>query len=210
MELLDYIETQIVSNRLPLVAVTVAAVPCANTPFVLSLHWHGFVEVKLVDSKEAQAVGYESVPSSALQINERWDNLEELDRATLSVAWELGAWDVARIEALGCNRPGADRQESIECMSAFGTHPYLHEGNAPFVADVPDAEDLLELAKRRGYLKWQFRPVRGGLWGEVADDVTLNPGGYRNPPCPVGSVPARMDRPRKVVYRFGRSGALLA
>jgi ATP-dependent protease HslVU (ClpYQ) peptidase subunit len=42
MELLDRIETQLISNRLPLVAITVAAVPYANTPVVLTLHWHGF------------------------------------------------------------------------------------------------------------------------------------------------------------------------
>jgi len=40
MELLERIETQLVSNRLPLVAITVAAVPYANTPVVLTLHWH--------------------------------------------------------------------------------------------------------------------------------------------------------------------------
>ena len=46
MELLEQIESQLISNRLPLVAVTVAAVPYANTPIVLGLHWHGFVEIK--------------------------------------------------------------------------------------------------------------------------------------------------------------------
>ena len=43
MHLLDRIETQLMSNRLPLVAISVAAVPYANTPVVLTLHWHGFV-----------------------------------------------------------------------------------------------------------------------------------------------------------------------
>jgi len=47
MHLLDRIETQLISNRLPLVAITVAAVPYANTPVVLTLHWHGFVETRL-------------------------------------------------------------------------------------------------------------------------------------------------------------------
>ena len=37
MQLLDHIETQLISNRLPLVAVTLAAVPYANTPVVLTL-----------------------------------------------------------------------------------------------------------------------------------------------------------------------------
>ena len=65
MELLEQIESQLISNRLPLVAVTVAAVPYANTPIVLGLHWHGFVEIKLIDAADAQPLRYESVPSSA-------------------------------------------------------------------------------------------------------------------------------------------------
>ena len=73
MQILDLIETQLVSNRLPLVAVTLAAVPHANTPCVLTLHWHGFVEVKLAESENANAIAFQSVPSSALQVNERWD-----------------------------------------------------------------------------------------------------------------------------------------
>ncbi len=56
MHLLDQIETQLVSNRLPLVAVTVAAVPYANTPVVLTLHWHGFVENRLADVPEAEVI----------------------------------------------------------------------------------------------------------------------------------------------------------
>jgi len=29
-----------------------------------------------------------------------------------------------------------------------------------------------DLAARRGYLMWMFRPVHGGIWAEVADDAT--------------------------------------
>ena len=99
MELLKPIESQLISNRLPLVAVTVAAVPYANTPIVLGLHWHGFVEVRLLEAGDTQPFRYESVPSSALQLNERWDDFSQLDHAALEVAWELGAWDMARFEA---------------------------------------------------------------------------------------------------------------
>src|SRR5204863_3982138 len=98
MQLLDRIETQLISNRLPLVAITVAAVPYANTPIVLTLHWHGLSATRLANVEGAGAIGYRSVPSSALQINERWDDLEFLDMATMETAWELGAWDVARME----------------------------------------------------------------------------------------------------------------
>src|SRR5829696_3708014 len=115
MELLDRIETQLVSNRLPLVGITVAAVPYANTPVVLTLHWHGFVEVRLTDVSDANVVAYQPVPSSALQLNERWDRLGDLENSLLDVAWELGSWDLARIEALPFIRAGACEQESVEC-----------------------------------------------------------------------------------------------
>lgn len=207
MELLDRIETQLISNRLPLVAITVAAVPYANTPVVLTLHWHGFVEMRLAEVTDANVVAYQAVPSSALQINERWDRFDELENSVLDVAWELGSWDLARLEALPFIRPGACEQESVECMGAFGAHPVVIDGQSPVVAEVPDADDLIEAAARSGYLQWTFRPVRGGVWAEVAEDVTLEEGGYRNPPCPVLPVPTgvgRMPRSRRVVYQFGR------
>jgi len=212
MHLVDRIETQLISNRLPVVAITVAAVPYANTPVVLTLHWHGFVESRLAAVDEAAVVAYQAVPSSALQVNERWDRLDQLENEVLDVAWELGSWDLARTEALPFVRPGAPRQESLECMNAFGSTPVAIDGQPPVVAEVPDATDLIEAASRAGYVQWLFRPVRGGVWAEVAEDETLQEGGYRNPPCPYIALPARSGRrtrrPRRVVYQFGRATRL--
>ena len=212
MDLLDRIETQLISNRLPLVAVTVAAVPYANTPVVLTLHWHGFVEARLADVTDANVVAYQSVPSSALQLNERWDGLLDLENDVLDVAWELGSWDLARIEAAPFVRPGASEQESLQCMGAFGTLPISIDGQPPIVAEVPDSEELIEAASRAGYVQWVFRPVRGGVWADVAEDVTLQDGGYRNPPCPVipdanVALPPRASRRR--VYQLGRCSRLV-
>jgi hypothetical protein len=207
MDLLDRIETQLVSNRLPLVGITVAAVPYANTPVVLTLHWHGFVETRLAEVTDANVIAYQPVPSSALQINERWDGFSDLENEVLDVAWELGSWDLARTEALPFVRPGATQQESLECMSAFGSLPVAIDGQPPVVAEVPDAEDLIHTAARTGYVQWIFRPVRGGVWAPVAEDDTLEEGGYRNPPCPYMPSPTRIGRtrrPRRVVYQFGR------
>ena len=210
MQLLERIETQLISNRLPLVAITVAAVPYANTPVVLTLHWHGFVEMRLAEC-DANIVGYQPVPSSALQINERWDGLDQLENEVLDVAWELGSWDLARMEAPPFVRPGATEQESFECMGAFGSAPLAIDGQPPVVAEVPDARELIAAASREGYVHWLFRPVRGGLWAEVAEDTTLEQGGYRNPPCPYMAAPTRVRRgrrPRKTVYQFGRAARL--
>jgi hypothetical protein len=108
-------------------------------------------------------------------------------------------------------RPGASEQESFECMGAFGAPPVLLDGQPPVVAEVPDAEDLIEAAGRNGYLQWVFRPVRGGVWAEVSEDETLEPGGYRNPSCPYVATPTRLGEtrePRRVVYQFGRNSRL--
>jgi hypothetical protein len=207
MELLDRIEEQISATRLPLFAITVAAVPCPDTPVILTLHWHGFRREKIAEIEGAQPVSYKSVPSSALQLNERWGDLLELDLAALEAAWELGAWDVARAEHPSCMRPGADSSEALACLQAFGAFPYGTAGDPVVVADAPDADDLIHAAARKGYLMWAFRPVHGGIWREVASDATLGPDGKREPPCPLEPVRPRNDKPRRTVYRFGAAKA---
>ncbi len=203
MQILERIEDQISATGLPLVGITLAAVPCPDTPVILTLHWHGFIRQKLADLEEAEAVSYASVPSSSLQLNERWSDLIAVDCAAMDAAWELGAWDVARAEHPGCLRPGADSKEALECLQAFGAYPYSVNGSQVAVSDAPDADDLVELAAARGYLMWAFRPVRGGIWKEFADDATLSAEGRRAPPCPHAPVVPVCAGKRKTVYRFG-------
>ena len=205
MEILERIEEQIAASGLPLVGITLAAVPCPDTPLILTLHWHGFIREKLAEVEQAEAVSYTPLPSSALQLNDRWRDLVAVDRAAMEAAWALGAWDVARAERKGCMRPGAPSTEALECLQAFGAFPFGINGNQVVVADAPDADELLQLAARRGYLMWLFRPVSGGIWAEVADDATLSLRGRRPPPCPHRPIPPRCDGNRKTVYRFGVS-----
>lgn len=207
MDLIECISEQIAATSRPLVAVTVAAVACPDTPVILTLHWHGFVAEKILDVEDAETVQYTSVPSSALQLNQRWNSLTSLDMATMEAGWELGAWDVARAERPGCARPGAHSREALECLQAFGAFPYGPQGQPVVVVDAPDAEDLLDLAAQRGYLMWMFRPVHGGIWADVAADATLRPDGTRNPPCPLDPIPPAGHGARKTVYRFGVTGS---
>lgn len=203
MDILERIEQQIEAAGWPLFGVTLAAVPCPDTPLILTLHWHGFVKERVREPNGRESVSYTPVPSSALQVNERWSDLVAVDRATMEAAWELGAWDVARAERPGCLRPGARASEALECLQAFGAFPYGVNGHEVVVADAPDVEELIELAASRGYLMWLFRPVSGGIWAEHAADATLDPQGRRAPPCPHRPIPPRLDGHRRTVYRFG-------
>ena len=203
MEILERIEDQISATGLPLFGITLAAVPCPDTPVILTLHWHAFVREKLAEVEESEAVAFTPVPSSALQLNERWQDLTAVDRAAMEAAWELGAWDVARAERPGCLRPGASSGEALECLQAFGSFPFGVNGNQFVVAEAPDADGLVQLAAARGYLLWVFRPVSGGIWADYAEDATLTPTGRRRPPCPHRPIPPMCDRRRKTVYRFG-------
>ena len=203
MRVLERIEDQIASTNLPLVGITLAAVPYPDTPVILTLHWHGFVKEKLIDDEEANAISYTPIPSSALQLNDRWQSLLAVDRAAMDAAWELGAWDVARAERPGCMRRGASGTEALECLQAFGSFPYGINGHQVVVSDAPDADDLVHLAAQRGYLMWVFRPVKGGIWAEYADDATLGPTGTRQGPCPHRPIPPDCNGKRQTVDRFG-------
>ena len=203
MNLLETITARIAARPLPLVAITVAAVPCPDTPVILTLHWHGFVEEKIVAIDEADTVAYTPVPSSALQINHRWSDLATLDRAAMEAGWELGAWDVARAERAACTRPGAQPSEALECLQAFGSFPHGVNKMQAVFTEAPDAEDLVNVAARQGYLMWMFRPVYRGIWAEFTDDATLCADGKRNPPCPIEPVPPRGRGLNTTVYRFG-------
>ena len=66
MDLLQTIDERLLAEPLPLVAVTVAAVAHPDTPVILTLHWHGFVEeIAAADGNESRAL--KPLPSTALQ-----------------------------------------------------------------------------------------------------------------------------------------------
>ena len=192
--------------RLPLFAVTATALPRKSTPVLLMLHWHGFRRENPAVSTERREL--KSVPCSALQINERWSALSTIDDAMLEAAWRLGAWELDRDERRACATAGASDQESLECIRAFGD-TLMGGDHEHLVAEAPDRDDMLELASRVGYVRWHFRPVRGGVWRETAQDDTLSAEGSREPPCPVRAQPPVGTRVSRARYRLGSSRRLI-
>jgi hypothetical protein len=197
MNVYDRVSGQLEAVRLPLFAVTLTAVPRANTPVLLMLHWHGF---RPAERPAAERRRLAAVPGSALQINERWDGLRALDEAMLDAAWRLGAWELDREERRACDTAGASEREALECRQAFGE---TAGGDAALVADAPDREALLALAAAVGYVRWLFRPVFGGLWRETAEDDTLAAEGGRSSPCPVPAQSPAGPRAASTRYRLG-------
>ena len=137
--------------------------------------------------------------------------MADVDQATLEAAWHMGAWDVQRAEQPACVRPGAKHTEPLVCMQAFGAYALRMRGHPLAVSEAPDADELIELAARRGYLMWLFRPVAGSIWSSVKDaraDATLTPEGRRAGPCPYRVIRTAQSSPacdgqRRTVYRLG-------
>ncbi|MFO1312412.1 MAG: diguanylate cyclase [Burkholderiales bacterium] len=205
MEVFERIAEQIDAVRMPLFAVTLTALPRANTPVLLMLHWHGFLPAP---EQGPVPPSHKAVPGSALQLNPPWDRLARLDEAMLDAAWQLGAWELDREERRACTTAGASDREAYECRQAFGAPPFGADGEAFMVAEAPDRAELLDLGTRVGYVQWRFRPVRGGVWRDVANDDTLGEHGGRAPPCPVSTRPPVGTRVSAVRYRLGRSERL--
>ncbi|WP_175914706.1 diguanylate cyclase [Burkholderia metallica] len=203
MDFFDRLQEQIESVRMPLFAVTVAAAMQANTPLFAVLHWHGFRRATPVVLPGVE-IPTRPVPGSAVQINAPWDSFETVDAMLLDAAWQLGAWDVERVERRGCNAIGAGAAETLACRQAFGDYGEDVSTGAHLLDDGTNRDELMRLAARRGYARWLFRPVKSGLWRALGEpDDTLDADGGRRPPCPVLPVPRRPDGRGRTVYRLG-------
>lgn len=207
MEIFETITAHRDAMKLPLYAVTVTAVPRADTPLLVIMHWHGFRRETAL-SLPGVELPPRAVPSSAIQINELWQSVASIDQATLDAAWQLGAWDVERLSCPPWWRLGAPAREVLECHRAFGQYPDDESGCA-VIADAPDRDALMEIAARQGYIRWMFRPCKGGLWEGFDDDGTLAEDHGRPLPCPVAPAPYDAHRAGRTVYRLGRGRGLI-
>lgn len=203
MDLLDTITAHHEAMRLPLYAVTAATAARADTPVLLVLHWHGFrreTPVRL----PGVSMPPRPVAGSAIRIDEPWDSIAAMDRAMLDAAWQLGAWDVERVTHRPWRRLGAPASEALACRRAFGDYPDAGPGSETLVDGGADREQLIELAARRGYIRWMFRPRKAGLWAQLdEEDSTVDAGGGRELPCPVAPRACDPARATRFVYRLG-------
>ncbi|MBB2983376.1 diguanylate cyclase [Paraburkholderia tropica] len=203
MDLFYMLQEQVKDVRLPLFAVTVTAPAQVNTPLVAILHWHGFRRATPLVLPGVD-IPPRPVPGSALQLDMPWQSFETVDAMMLDAAWRFGAWDVERIQRRGCNEIGASAGEALACRQAFGDYGEDAARDSQLITDQTDRAELMQLAARKGYLRWLFRPVKGGVWRALNDaDDTLEADGGRQPPCPVQPAPRRADGRGRTVYRLG-------
>ncbi|MBV8501926.1 MAG: diguanylate cyclase [Paucibacter sp.] len=202
----DIIRQQVETLRRPLAAVVLSTVPRRSSSSLLLLHWHGFAAEERPRPPPETSVerSVAPLPSSALQLNQHWTLLEELDREMLDAAWRLGAWNLVREEHRGCGVVGAQTQEAVACRQAFGDNPFAPDEEDHLVAEAPDRRALRDAAARVGYVRWIFRPVADGLWHAAGEDDSLSPDGRRAPPCPVAPRPSVGTRVSRSSYQLGR------
>ncbi|MDX3905240.1 MAG: diguanylate cyclase [Pigmentiphaga sp.] len=204
MDVFETISAQVTATRLPIYAVTAATVPRRDTPIILIIHWHGFARETPL-RLPGIPVPLRSVAGSALQIEARGEGIEEIEQSLLDAAWQLGAWDLERQVGRPWWRLGAPASEALAGHRAFGDYPDADDGEPGVVMEAPDRDELMRMAAHKGYVRWLFRPRKGGLWGEVADeDSTLDSAGGRALPCPFAPYPLETARAGRAVYRLGK------
>ncbi len=203
MNIFETVTGQARAMNLPLYAVTMTAVDRPAAPVLLSLHWHGFRRTAPLHLPGVE-IPPRAVPQSTAQFDMPPGSFDALERSLLDAAWRLGAWDLERVERRAWWRLGAPPAEVSDGQRAFG---YYDDDAAQeqLVAEAPDRAALMELAARKGYLRWLFRPRRCGLWAEMDDlDDTLDDTGGRDTPCPINPRPRHSGESRRTVYRLGQ------
>ncbi len=209
MDIYETLSAQMDAMKVPLYAVTVTAVDKLDTPALLMMHWHGFRRATPIRIPGVE-VPRRPLPGSATQIDANWETFAGLDRALLEVAWQLGAWDLERIEYRAWWRLGAPAGEALAGRRAFGDFPDSADAGQHLIADAPDREALMNLAAHKGYLRWLFRPRKGGVWAAIDDpDDTVDASGGRALPCPVPPKPRRGQGSMPTLYRLGSLARIL-
>ncbi|KWF13378.1 hypothetical protein [Burkholderia pseudomultivorans] len=210
MDLFDRLQEQVESVRLPLFAVTVTAAARVNTPLFAMFHWHGFRRATPLVLPGVE-IPPRPVPGSVVQLDTPWHSFEAVDAMLLDAAWQSGAWDVERVERRGCNVIGASAAEALACRQAFGDYGDDVARDPLLPDDRTDRDGLMQLAARSGYVRWLFRPVKGGLWRTLDEpDDTLDADGGRRPPCPVLPQPRRPNGRGRTIYRLGAVHRILS
>lgn len=207
MQIFDAVSAQINAIGLPLYAVSATRVHAAHTPTLLFLHWHGFLRATPLRLAGVE-LPLRALPSSALQFDGPWASDAAAEAELLDAAWRLGAWNVEREHRRACNTAGAGASEAYACRLAYGDNAADYPEQPVLGAEPEQRYRLMHEAADKGYWRWLFQPVKGGLWAGVGPaDNSLDADGGRTPDCPVRPAPDAGSA--RTVYQLGRIDRLL-
>lgn len=122
------------------------------------------------------------------------------ERNMIMAAWEMGAWDLSRMEHPPAGDNAKDPQNGI--LALFGGEYYALPGAAPQPALDPD---ILRVAVSEGFVTWFFRPTFNSPRVATNDDVTLAEDGRRPGSPHVELLPFAKSRKHQAVYVFGKN-----
>lgn len=207
MHIFDAVSAQISAMDLPLYAVSATRANWPDTPLLLFLHWHGFRHATPL-RLEGVPLPARAVASSVLQFDGPWPSGTSAEEALLDAAWRLGAWQLERLQQRACNTAGASASEAFACRQAFGDNAASYPDEPVLAADPAACQQQMLLAARKGYQRWLFMPVKGGLWAGIGPaDHSLGADGGRESACPVRPSPPGPDQ--RVVYQLGHHDRLI-
>lgn len=138
--------------------------------------------------------------------------VHEAERSVLGCAWELGAWDVRRIEHAPLADPSQWAESRHGLASDFGINPTVIAGQPIQVGDRAPSADV-QAAAVDGWVSWSFVPLAlsartmRARWGDK--DKTLGEDCSRSDPLPTTRlgdwyhpVPGHAN---EHIYQLGRS-----
>jgi hypothetical protein len=119
---------------------------------------------------------------TAIRLDRNLASPAELEDAILAAAWEMGSWDLVRLE-LAPLAAGADWWDARHGIApSFGRNPYTICGQPLVVGEGAD-DEVCEAAAVGGYIKWRFLPTTSAgantRQHRRGKDATLQPNGAR-------------------------------
>jgi hypothetical protein len=144
-------------------SVEIAAVDDAAHDPVLVITWSMPDHTAAISSAALSSPGVAATvlsrpADSVLRLTRESASLGEIEDAVFEAAWQLGAWDMVRLERPPLRPCATWREAGNGVAVSFGRNPYLIDGQPlQMGAAVPD--ELLDLAARAGYVTWRFVPL---------------------------------------------------
>lgn len=161
MSLRTLLEAQAQAMRLagyPIKSIRLASL-YRPAPTVLTITW-GMPDVWLDQPGAPAGVRASSVtrPADTCILLPAPERLHSLEADVLAAAWQLGAWDVARLERARLANPDEYLQSRYGLSEDFGINAYTILGQPITTGDTaPDAQ--IREAAKQGWLIWRFVPL---------------------------------------------------